>query len=91
VVVGLLSLVGFSYGAIIAIYPVAISNHFKEWGPQAYGQVFIAWGFAGLFGPWSAGLIYDLHAGYELAMVIAAVVALLSALCAGIFRLGKIT
>lgn len=85
----LLGIVGFSYGAIIAIYPVAISNCFDEQGPQAYGRVFIAWGFAGLLAPWSAGLIYDLRGDYQLAMVIAAVVALLSAVCAGVFRLGK--
>ncbi len=89
ITVVLLSLVGFSYGSIIAIYPVAISNYFDQRGPQAYGQVFIAWGFAGLVAPWSAGLIYDLSAGYGLAMVIAAVIAILSAFCAGIFRLGK--
>ena len=85
----LLSLVGFSYGSIIAIYPVAISDYFSVWGPQAYGRIFIAWGFAGLVAPWSAGLIYDLRGGYELAMVIAAAIAILSACCAGIFRLGK--
>jgi len=85
----LLGIVGFSYGAIIAIYPVAISNSFEERGPRAYGRVFLAWGFAGLLAPWSAGLIYDLRGDYQLAMVIAAVVALLSAVCAGVFRLGK--
>jgi predicted MFS family arabinose efflux permease len=85
----LLSLVGFSYGSLIAIYPVAISNYFSARGPQAYGRVFIAWGFAGLVAPWCAGLIYDLHGGYELAMAIAAAIAILSACCAGIFRLGK--
>lgn len=89
VAVILLSLVGFSYGSLIAIYPVAISNYFSARGPQAYGRVFIAWGFAGLVAPWSAGLIYDLHGGYELAMIIAAAMAVLSACCAGIFRLGK--
>jgi predicted MFS family arabinose efflux permease len=85
----LLSLVGFSYGSLIAIYPVAIANYFSARGPQAYGRVFIAWGFAGLVAPWSAGLIYDLRGGYGLAMVIAAAIAILSALCAATFRLGK--
>ena len=84
-----LSLVGFAYGSIIAIYPVAIANYFSARGPQAYGRVFIAWGFAGLVAPWSAGLLYDLRGGYELAMVIAAAIAILSAFCAWIFRLGK--
>jgi len=89
VAVVLLALVGFSYGSIIAIYPVAISDYFPARGPQAYGRIFIAWGFAGLVAPWSAGLIYDLRGGYELAMVIAAAIAILSAFCAGTFRLGK--
>jgi OFA family oxalate/formate antiporter-like MFS transporter len=86
----LLGLVGFAYGSIIAIYPVAISNVFLEQGPQAYGRVFIAWGFAGLVAPWSAGILYDWHAGYESAMLIAALVALISAISAGWFRLGKV-
>jgi OFA family oxalate/formate antiporter-like MFS transporter len=89
VAVILLSLVGFSYGSIIAIYPVAVSNYFLARGPQAYGRVFIAWGFAGLVAPWSAGLIYDLRGSYELAMLFAAAIAILSAFFAGIFRLGK--
>lgn len=86
-VVLLLSLVGFSYGSIIAVYPVAIARYFGERGPEAYGRVFTAWGFAGLVAPWSAGLIYDQHADYQLAMMIAAVLALLSALAAAVFRL----
>lgn len=89
IVVVLLSLVGLSYGSIIAIYPVAISNYFGERGPRAYGQVFIAWGFAGLVAPWCAGLVFDLRAGYGLAMLIAAAIAIASALSAGLFRLGK--
>lgn len=91
IAVVLLALVGFSYGSIIAIYPVAISDYFRARGAQAYGRIFIAWGFAGLVAPWSAGLIYDLHGGYDLAMVIAAAIAILSALCAVTFRLGKPT
>jgi len=86
----LLGIVGFAYGSIIAIYPVAISNVFLLQGPRAYGRVFIAWGFAGLVAPWSAGFIFDWHAGYELAMLIAALVAVVSAISAGLFRLGKI-
>ncbi len=46
-------------------------------------------GFAGLVAPLTAGLIYDLRAGYELAMIIAAIVALTSALCAYFFRLER--
>jgi MFS family permease len=81
--------VGFSYGSIIAIYPVAIAERFGQQGPQAYGRVFLAWGFAGLVAPWCAGYIFDRFAGYQPALLIAAAVALLSAISAGIFRLGK--
>ncbi|UCH41474.1 MAG: MFS transporter [Gammaproteobacteria bacterium] len=90
-VVLLLSLVGFSYGAIIAVYPVAIASYFGERGAEAYGRVFTAWGFAGLVAPWSAGLIYDLRGGYELAMIIAALIALISAFSAAFFRLEQAT
>ena len=76
----LLGIVGFSYGAIIAIYPVAISNEFGSLGPKAYGRVFTAWGFAGLVAPWSAGVIYDIRADYQMALVVACLTALLSAL-----------
>jgi OFA family oxalate/formate antiporter-like MFS transporter len=86
----LLSIVGFGYGSIIAVYPVAISICFAERGAEAYGRVFIAWGFAGLVAPWCAGLVFDLRGGYEPAMLIAALVALISGLSAGLFRLGKV-
>jgi len=77
--VGLFCLVGFSYGSIIAIYPVAISNYFGEQGPMVYGRIFTAWGFAGLVAPWTAGLIYDAFSGYNSALIIASVIAVLSA------------
>ena len=82
VVIALLSLIGFSYGSIIAVYPVAISNYFGEAGPRVYGQVFTAWGFAGLVAPWTAGLIFDWSGGYTQALIVAAVIAGLSALTA---------
>jgi OFA family oxalate/formate antiporter-like MFS transporter len=85
-VVALLSLVGFSYGSVIAVYPVAISDRFGARGPQAYGRIFTAWGFAGLAGPWSAGWIFDWRGGYEPAMLAAAVIAVLSALFAARIR-----
>ena len=86
----LLAIVGFAYGAIIAIYPVAISICFGDGGAQAYGRVFIAWGLAGLVAPWCAGFIYDVRGEYGLAMLIAALVALVSAGSAGLFRLGTV-
>lgn len=85
-VVALLSLVGFSYGSLIAVYPVAIAERFGARGPAAYGRVFTAWGFAGLAGPWSAGWIFDWRGGYEPAMLVAAGIAVLSACFAARIR-----
>ena len=73
-------------GAIIAIYPIAISNYFVEQGPKVYGRVFTAWGFAGLVAPWTAGMIYDTWSGYNPALIIASVTALLSALTVRLSR-----
>ena len=38
--IALLSVIGFAYGAIIAVYPYAISEYFGELGPKVYGRVF---------------------------------------------------
>lgn len=86
----LLAIAGLAYGSIIAVYPVAIAICFGAGGARAYGRVFIAWGIAGLFAPWCAGAIFDSRGDYALAMLIAALVALLSAASAGLFRLGRI-
>ncbi len=75
----LLSIAGFCYGSIIAIYPVAISDEFGDSGPKAYGRVFTAWGFSGLVAPWSAGLIFDVYGDYRVALIVAGMLALLSA------------
>jgi OFA family oxalate/formate antiporter-like MFS transporter len=76
--------VGFAYGSIIAIYPVAVSNIFGDDGPKVYGSVFTGWGFAGLVAPWTAGLIFDMQASYQLALVGAGVTAFLSAVVVGL-------
>ena len=78
-----LAATGFVYGAIIAIYPTVINQRFGAIdGIRVYGKIFTAWGFAGLFGPWLAGRLYDLHADYSIALLIAAIAGLLSAVIA---------
>jgi len=68
-----LGLVGYSYGSIIAIYPVAVADVFGALAaPKIYGQVFTAWGIAGLLGPWISGWLFDLTGTYTIAIVIAA-------------------
>ena len=76
-----LGVTGFTYGAIISIYPAAIATHFGAVeGVQIYGKVFIAWGIAGFVGPWLAGSLYDLNGDYRLALIIASIAGLGSAL-----------
>ena len=76
--IALLSAVGFAYGAVIAVYPYAISEYFGDLGPKVYGRVFTAWGFAGLAGPWTAGRLYDASGSYGTALAAASVIALFS-------------
>ncbi len=76
-----LGVTGFAYGAIISIYPAAIATHFGAVeGIRIYGKVFIAWGIAGFVGPWLAGSLYDLNGDYRLALIIASIAGLGSAL-----------
>ena len=75
-----LAAIGFIYGAIIAIYPSVINHWYGDIaGIRVYGKVFTAWGFAGLFGPWLAGKLYDQYTDYSIALLVAAAAGLLSA------------
>ena len=75
-----LSLIGFTYGATISIYPAAVSNIFGSVeGVRVYGRVFTAWGMAGILGPVVAGILYQNFGSYELALILAAVLSLVSA------------
>ena len=77
--IALLSLAGFAYGALIAIYPFAITLQYGvDAGPAVYGRVFLAWGASGLAGPWLAGALYDAGGSYGLAAGIACLIALVS-------------
>jgi len=69
-----LALVGYCYGAIIAVYPVVVTDVFGALAaPRIYGQVFTAWGLAGLLGPWVSGWLFDSTGSYTLPLVIAVV------------------
>ena len=74
-----LAIVGYSYGALIAVYPVAISDIFTATAaPRIYGQIFTAWGVAGLIGPWFSGWQFDRTGSYQSAIVVAMVLSALS-------------
>jgi len=78
IIIGL-AMVGYSYGAIIAIYPVVIADIFGVLAaPRVYGQVFTAWGLAGLLGPWLTGILYDNANTYTVALLLAAMLSVLS-------------
>ncbi|NNF77756.1 MAG: hypothetical protein HKN05_06970 [Rhizobiales bacterium] len=78
-----LGLIGFSYGAIIAVYPAVISYLFGTLhGIRAYGRVFTAWGAAGLIFPWLAGYLFDHAQTYTTILIVAAVISGLSAVFA---------
>lgn len=86
IVLASLGAVGFSYGAIIAIYPSMIAKSFgMAAGPQIYGRVFTAWGLAGLTAPWLAGFLFDQTGSYSTALIVAAMLSALSALAGLIF------
>jgi OFA family oxalate/formate antiporter-like MFS transporter len=75
----LLTVVGFSYGAVISVYPFTISEYFGvSLGPKVYGLVFTAWGFAGLVGPWTAGQLFDSSGQYFTALLMASLLGLAS-------------
>ena len=82
-----LAAVGFTYGAIIAAYPAVIAVLFGSLNSiKIYGLVFTAWGAAGFFGPWFAGILYDNTGNYKIALLIAAIAGLLSAIVAYFVR-----
>ena len=81
-----LTVAGFAYGAIIAVYPAAVSYLFGQVaGIKAYGRVFTAWGTFGLLLPWLAGYLFDRTGTYDMIILIAAIISLLS--CAAASRL----
>lgn len=78
-IIAMLTLVGFSYGAIISLFPIVTAMIFgRDAYALAYGRIFTSWGLAGLTAPWFAGILFSQTGGYSLALVIAAVLAVLS-------------
>jgi len=74
-----LAVVGFSYGSIIALFPVVTAKIFgRGLYAFAYGRIFTSWGLAGLTAPWLAGLLYSHSGSYGIALLTAALLASLS-------------
>ena len=74
------ALVGFSYGANLALFPSATAGYFgtKNMGVN-YGLVFTAWGVGGVFGSMTAGTIVDSTGSYAIAYAVAAGLCLFAA------------
>ena len=69
--------IAFTYGALIAIYPLAVTQRFGQDGySKAYGRVFTAWGTAGLVGPVGAGHLFEVTGSYRIPMFLAAAAAI---------------
>lgn len=78
------ALIGFTYGATIVTYPAAVSTLYGVVpGVRVYGQVFTAWGIAGLFAPWFAGVLFERSGNYKMALMTAAIVGVISVVIAG--------
>jgi len=74
---------GLAYGVMATGYPVAVHRFFgaDQFGP-IYGRVFTAWGIAGLIAPFAAGWMFDRTGSYQLALQLATLSAVVSALIA---------
>lgn len=75
-VIALLAAVGFTYGSMIALFPIVTVFIFgRDNYALAYGRIFTSWGLAGLTAPWFAGILFSQTGGYGVALFIAAVLA----------------
>jgi MFS family permease len=80
---GTLTVVGFSYGAIIATYPIAVLAIFGSVSSfRIYIRIFTSWGFVGLLGPWLGGYFYYSSGQCSLTISAALASSLLSVLVA---------
>ncbi len=83
-----LAAIGFTYGAVITVYPAAVATLFgADAAVRIYGRIFTAWGAAGLLAPWFAGYLYEAFGDYRIALAVAGGAGLTSLLTAGSLRL----
>ena len=65
------ALIGFGFGACFVIYAALVASRYSpERVGSIYPLVFLAYGAAGITGPWVGGWLYDLTVGYSSAIVI---------------------
>ena len=73
-----LAVVGGAFGASASAYPVTVTGYYGVSSlPRVYGRLASAFGIAGLLGPSAAGVLYDWQGGYEFAILIAGILAVI--------------
>ncbi len=73
-----LAVVGGAFGASASAYPVTVAGYYGVANlPRVYGRMSTAYGLAGLLGPLAAGLLYVWQGGYDYAILIAGVLAVI--------------
>lgn len=73
-----LALVGGAFGASASAYPVTVAGYYGVAAlPRVYGRLASSYGLAGLLGPFAAGVLYDWEGGYNYAILIAGVLAVI--------------
>ena len=79
-----------TYGAIGTAVPTEVRRRVGAGNfARAYGEVYTAWGVAGLAAPAAAGVLYDAAGNYVAALAAATGLCLLSALAAAMLRPGR--
>ena len=85
-----LAAASLTYGVMASAVPVEVR---RRVGPRdfarAYGNVYTAWGVAGLAAPLAAGVLYDAAGTYEKALFVAVGLSALSAVCASRLNPGR--
>jgi len=75
------AIIGFNFGSNFSLFPSATGDFFgtKNLGVN-YGLVFTSYGVGGLVGPIMAGYVFDVTGSYEIAFLVAGVLALIASL-----------
>ena len=74
------SVVGFTFGGMLAIFPVVTADFYgvKNLGLN-YGVMITAWGVGGVIGPLLGGIARDLTGGYGISYIVSAVLSVMGA------------